>query len=97
MTFPTSPRWHCAACAQPVTENGYLEIDKPGTHWTCWHRECDPNPEAATYWIEVDRIDTWAEVVEWTSHLAEKRWFHDTDWHTVMREALWRTERTTSP
>lgn len=53
--------------------------------WEAYHWACDPDIEAGTYWIEVDRIATYADVLDWTAHLMEKNWFNETDWSDLLR------------
>lgn len=48
--------------------------------WSVYHRKCDPDPEASSYWIDVERIRTWRSVVSWWAHLSEKAWLGDTNW-----------------
>jgi hypothetical protein len=57
----------------------------PVAPWIAWHRKCDPAPGSSTYWIGTERIATWPAVVDWTAHLAEKRWIRGTDWFAMLR------------
>lgn len=59
--------------------------------WLAWHVDCDPEPDAGSYWIGVERIRTWPQVLSWTAHLMEKDWLEDTDWsdllHSIARQS----------
>ena len=57
----------------------------PVAQWTAWHRRCDPEPSSSTYWIGAERIATWPQLVDWTAHLSDKRWFPGTDWYELTR------------
>jgi hypothetical protein len=54
--------------------------------WRAWHRACDPELDAATYWIEVSRIDTYPRLVRWAGHLLHKVWIGETDWAELLEE-----------
>lgn len=53
--------------------------------WQAHHTVCDPDPDGNAYHIAANRIDTWAELLDWTAHLMEKDWFTLTDWDDVLR------------
>lgn len=53
--------------------------------WQSHHTVCDPDPDANAYHLAANRIDTWAELCEWTGHLMEKGWLIHTDWGVLMR------------
>ena len=56
--------------------------------WHILHPACDLEPERAdSYWIGLERLDTWHKVAAWSAHLHAKRWFADTDWGEVLSEA----------
>jgi len=65
----------------PVSE---LEKLPREPHWWAIHRGCDPRPEEDGYWFDVGRIRSLAEVIDWTAHLMEKNWFHETDWSRLL-------------
>lgn len=53
--------------------------------WLAYHRRCDPNPEAASYWIAIERLRTHAQLLEFTAHLMGKRWLRYTNWDHLIR------------
>ncbi|WP_328449898.1 hypothetical protein OG780_19415 [Streptomyces sp. NBC_00386] len=53
--------------------------------WQAHHHACDPNQDANAYSIQANRIDTWAELLDWTAHLMEKDWLNHTDWDELLR------------
>jgi hypothetical protein len=58
----------------------------PELRWHVVHDRCD---RAAidrydVYWLDVNRMDTWAKVAEWSAHLSGKQWFADTDWSGLL-------------
>jgi hypothetical protein len=55
-------------------------------HWHAWHLACDPEPDGGRYFIDVERIRTAWDVLDWTAHLTQKRWLADTDWFDVVRD-----------
>ena len=57
--------------------------DLSPAHWYATHRACDPIPESSDYFIEVERIGTYSEMLHWTGHLMEKNWLESTDWHML--------------
>jgi hypothetical protein len=81
--------------AAHTDEHGWLVCDAlalaqaPELRWHVVHDRCD---RAAidrydVYWIDVDRMDTWAKVAEWSAHLSGKQWFADTDWGALLYAA----------
>lgn len=57
--------------------------------WERTHEACDPNPDRSSdYWIAIERIRTEADVLSWSAHLFEKRWFQDTAWDRIIRKAI---------
>ena len=62
-----------------------------------WQVHCDDcNPHNADgcggcYWFEVERCLTWAQLVDWTAHLAEKSWLEATDWMGFIRDVAHRS------
>ena len=58
--------------------------------WSTACRECFDSGkvvEVESYDIEVDRISTYKDALDWTLHLMEKDWFHRTNWDSTVREA----------
>lgn len=54
-------------------------------HWNVHHHQCVPEPEANAYNIDIERIRTMPQLLEWTAHLLEsKHWLGDTDWHRLI-------------
>lgn len=49
-------------------------------HWWAICRNCDPAPDGAGYHIDVERIATLQQVIEWTTHIMGKSWVTQTDW-----------------
>ena len=43
--------------------------------------------EVNSYDIEVSRIATYKDALDWTLHLMEKEWLHRSDWDNRIREA----------
>lgn len=64
----------------PDTEKG---------HWSVACHDCFEAglvEESGFYDIELRRVEGYAGLVSWTSHLAEKTWLDSTDWHDMVRE-----------
>jgi hypothetical protein len=55
--------------------------------WHALHRSCDPNLDSNDYWIGVERIRTYPQVLEWSAHLLSKTWITDTTWQDILRRA----------
>lgn len=53
--------------------------------WQVLHEACDPEPDASSYWIGVERIRTPAAVLAWAAHLGEKNWIQTTNWTALLR------------
>lgn len=59
--------------------------------WRGVHHQCKPQTAEQygyAYDIDVERICTLADVLEWTAHLMDKDWFADSDWQRVIHQAL---------
>lgn len=56
----------------------------PKAHWWAIHRSCDPDVNSGSYWIDVGKVRTQADVLRWTAHLMSKRWLIDTDWRQLI-------------
>jgi hypothetical protein len=58
----------------------------PLSRWHAYHNDCDPRPNAEDeYVIDVHRIRTLAELVQWNAHLSEKTWIGETDWYRFIQ------------
>lgn len=55
--------------------------------WDTLHSGCDLGGHGF-YDIEVERIRSSTQMLEWTAHLMEKRWLKYTDWTEVVRRVL---------
>lgn len=55
--------------------------------WRMHHRGCDPDLDAMAYHIEVERIRTYPQILDWTAHLMEKEWLRFTNWDSLIRAA----------
>ena len=55
--------------------------------WYITCKNCDPTSDNG-YWINIDRIDTYPKLIEWTAHLMGKNWFMITDWDHVLRKQV---------
>ena len=62
--------------------------------WHAIHRICDQNINSSSYWFDVHRARTTAQLLEWTIHLQEKNWFADTKWGDFVRRAVPRSSVT---
>lgn len=81
--------WQCVECGAEIEDGaGYVEYDAYGqasfAGWRAVHRGCDPDIEGSTYWIAVERLDTWARLAQTREHLDGKQWFSPTDWPTLL-------------
>ena len=56
--------------------------------WHAVHAECDPFPDGPSYLIEIERIRTLPDLLEWCRHLSEKRWLPMTDWFRFLKDRL---------
>lgn len=55
--------------------------------WSVLHRNCDPDPESEDYWYAIERVRTYADLLERTAHLLGKTWLPTTTWHSILRRA----------
>jgi hypothetical protein len=55
--------------------------------WRVLHGVCDPEPDGADYWIDVERLRTAGDVLARSAHLLRKTWIQDTTWTDVLDEA----------
>lgn len=56
--------------------------------WRVHHRKCDPDPDGNDYWVSVNRVTSYEELLSWTAHLLNKTWLSDTDWSDFIRKCL---------
>ncbi|MGW2371716.1 hypothetical protein [Kitasatospora sp. NPDC001683] len=54
--------------------------------WHATHAACDDPEGGDAYAITSRQLRTWADLVEWTSHLMAKAWINDTNWATLLGE-----------
>lgn len=52
--------------------------------WRVVHDQCEPEPEAAIYDIDIAQFQTYRDVLKWTAHLMGKTWFRFTNWESVI-------------
>jgi hypothetical protein len=71
---------------QALSLTGLFDHPEPA-RWWLMHRRCDPQPDADSYWIDLERINTWERLVHWTAHLMEKNWLASTDWQRLLQGA----------
>ncbi len=57
--------------------------------WVAVHLECNSGGTPG-YWIAVDRLRTATQLLDWSAHLAGKRWASGTDWWRVVRRVALR-------
>lgn len=57
----------------------YAHVDDD-VRWHAFHRACDPEPDRGDYWIDIERVETFGDLLEWNAHLHEKNWVGVTDW-----------------
>lgn len=74
---------HADSLAIPSSE---YESHPRRVHWRVRHYLCD-EPGTGAYTIDIERIQTWAQVGWWTAHLFGKTWFKDTDWSQLLGSA----------
>lgn len=80
-----------------IDENEYLNKwqssespEKTGlVKWQAHHEKCDPDIDAMSYTIEVERIRTYEQLLKWTAHLYNKNWFYYTNWVEVVAGVLY--------
>jgi len=51
--------------------------------WQWNHADCGPD---MGYWFDASRISSPEQALNWTLHLGQKNWIHQTDWDTFVRE-----------
>lgn len=81
--------WRCGRCDVPVglkKGDGYIHVEW-NVLWTCVCPDCDEVGDNTRYWIDAYRVNTPAEIVQWTSHLCGKRWFVPGEWS----DCIWRS------
>lgn len=76
------------ACLRAEGANGDSIAQSLPVPWRALHRACDPDIARSSYWFDVARARTEAELLDWDSHLRKKRWIHATDWDEFIDRAL---------
>jgi hypothetical protein len=73
--------------AHPGPEFSLAELaDQPEpVRWMAYHDVCDPDIEASSYEVGVERWRTAAQALHWAAHLMEKAWAEDTDLSSLLR------------
>lgn len=52
--------------------------------WVTHCERCEPN--TCGYCIQVDELETYQDLIRWTSHLMGKSWLADTDWDELLEK-----------
>lgn len=52
--------------------------------WHVVHDRCDPDPDAAAYLIEVDKLRSPWDIISTTSYLMGKTWLESTNWSMLI-------------
>lgn len=79
-------KWE-AEIAEPqrgVLSSADLDAMPLAPSWRAFHGRCDPRRTWNDYHIGIARVRTALDVVQWTAHLWEKGWFHDTNWSAFL-------------
>lgn len=73
----------------PSTVADLMALPDGGT-WSVICRDCytEDMEGMADYDIELDRISSHKDALDWTLHLMEKNWFPYTNWEEVLRSAI---------
>jgi predicted GIY-YIG superfamily endonuclease len=74
--------------AERYIGNEILDLLEDDIPWRAFHQSCDPDPHAGTYWVDVESIRTWQDVLKWTLHLNEKAWVQHTNWDAILRRLI---------
>ena len=56
--------------------------------WETLHRGCDPHIDRPDYTIEVERIRTLSDLLDWNTHLHGKSWLDVTTWDRFIQRSL---------
>lgn len=73
----------CDVCGKETGGRGCIAINPAmPDRWYYGHWQCQP--ARAEYAISEKELQTPEQVREWTLHLAEKRWFVNTDWDRLL-------------
>lgn len=89
----TEPRWQCSTCGKPADKNAALVVSidhavlRGDADWGVIHHDCPRPPLPNPYEIAVEEADTWAKIANWTAHLWEKEWAHQTNLAGLIRKA----------
>lgn len=74
-----------------LTGGDILGMPQPAK-WNVLHKACDPEPEASSYFIDVERINDIEKMLEWCAHFHHKKWITDTDWDAILYRGMHRTK-----
>jgi hypothetical protein len=89
--------WRCACCGLEIADvAGYVECDawsepwRPRTFdgWRAMHRDCDPDPELATYWWAIERLRTEQDLIDAADHMRGKRWWDEGEWTALLASPM---------
>lgn len=64
-----------------------MRLPRPA-RWRPEHARCEAG--RAAYWVEVDRLTSELEALDWTVHLMGKPWIQYTDWDQFVRRHVLR-------
>ena len=85
---------HAAHLEQQQQESGWRAVNLTEllalprrAPWLAHHRRCDPNPGHGSYWFDVARARTHAQLLNWSAHLMGKRWIRHTTWADLIERA----------
>lgn len=79
--------WRCNDCRRSVgltEQDGFVQVNPWYGAWFCVCADCDWE-ESSPYWIDARRIQTIADIERWTTHLAEKNWFDQSTWVSMIQ------------
>jgi predicted GIY-YIG superfamily endonuclease len=73
--------------ASLLTTSELIETGNLIAKWSTLHRRCDPNPDSRDYWMDIDGLVTWADLLRANAHVLEKAWTKNTDWASFICRA----------
>lgn len=56
--------------------------------WVCLHDECMEPGESYSYWIAVDRVSSFPQIIDFTAHISGRVVQTGTDWFSFLRRKL---------
>lgn len=62
----------------------------PVAEWSVYHKACDPDTAAGSYWFDVADVRSLGTLRDRTHHLAGKRWMNVTNWEAFASVTLGR-------